>query len=53
MAAFLLLNGIEIDATTDEQETVMLTLAAGQMGRPKFTEWLARRVKTAAGFEGV
>ena len=53
MAAFLLLNGAEIDATVDEQEKIMLTSASGQMERQKFTEWLNQHVKTAAGFEGV
>ncbi len=33
MAVFLDLNGFEIDATVDEQEELMLTLAAGQLSR--------------------
>ncbi len=53
MAAFLLLNGSEIDATLDEQERIMLSLASGQVNRHEFTEWLQRHVRTAAGSEGV
>jgi death-on-curing protein len=53
MATFLLLNGVEIDATVDEQETIMLALASGQIDRPKFTEWLNHHVKEDAGSEGV
>src|SRR5258707_11694486 len=30
MATFLLLNGLDITATTDEQERLILTLASGQ-----------------------
>jgi death-on-curing protein len=52
MATFLLLNGFEIDATVDEQEKIMLTLASGHMNRQTFTAWLNQHVKAAAGFEG-
>ena len=31
MATFLFLNGVEIDATVDEQEKIMLTPASGQI----------------------
>jgi death on curing protein len=37
---FLLLNGCEINASVDEQEWVILRVAAGQMRRPEFAEWL-------------
>ena len=40
METFLVLNGYEIVASTDEQERVMLDLAAGRLGRAEFTEWL-------------
>jgi death on curing protein len=46
MATFLLLNGAQIDATIDEQEEIMLSLASGQMTRPQFTDWLKGHVKT-------
>jgi death-on-curing protein len=40
METFLILNGYEIIASVDEQERVMLKLAAGKMSRIDFTEWL-------------
>jgi death on curing protein len=45
MEMFLLLNGQEIDATVDEQEEVVLKVAASQMTREQFTEWLRLRAK--------
>ena len=53
MATFLFSNGAEIDATVDEQEKIMLTLASGQIDRQTFTEWLSQHVKAAGGFEGL
>ena len=40
METFLVLNGYEIVASTDEQERVMLDLAAGRLGRAELSEWL-------------
>lgn len=40
METFLILNGYEIMASVDEQERVMLELAAGKMSRKNFSEWL-------------
>jgi len=40
MEIFLILNGCEIIASVDEQERVMLDLAAGKMARVEFSEWL-------------
>ena len=40
MEVFLLLNGYEIRADVDEQEGVILSIAAGQMERDAFTVWL-------------
>jgi death on curing protein len=40
METFLVLNGLEIAASTDEQEAVILRLAAGEMARGEFTAWL-------------
>jgi death-on-curing protein len=34
------LNGIEIDAGTDEQEQLILQLAAGQLSREDFVAWV-------------
>lgn len=36
----LILNGMEISASVDEQERFMLTIASGEMGRKEFVEWL-------------
>ncbi len=40
MEVFLVLNGYEIEATVDEQESVILQIASGQIGREEFSEWL-------------
>jgi len=42
METFLILNGFEIDATIDEQERIILDLAAGKVKREQFTIWLNR-----------
>lgn len=44
MEVFLILNGYEISATVDEQEQVILTLAAGRMSRELFAAWLNAHV---------
>ena len=44
METFLMLNGQEIDAPVDEQEQVILAVAAGGLSREQFTEWLRSRV---------
>ncbi len=45
METFLILNGIEISATVDEQEQIILTLASGQLEREVFVEWLSGHVQ--------
>ncbi|CAB1062956.1 Death on curing protein, Doc toxin [Olavius sp. associated proteobacterium Delta 1] len=40
METFLILNGYEIIASVDEQERVMLELAAGKLSRIDFSKWL-------------
>jgi death-on-curing protein len=47
METFLLLNGFEIDAVTDEQEQLILALAAGQLGREEFVAWLRDHIQKA------
>jgi death-on-curing protein len=42
---FLILNGHEIDATVDEQVKVILQVAASEMGREAFTDWLRSHLK--------
>jgi death-on-curing protein len=44
METFLVLNGYEVSAPVDEQERVMLQLAAGDLSRDEFVEWLRSRV---------
>ena len=40
METFLVLNGFEINASVDEQERVILHLAASELDRDEFTKWL-------------
>jgi len=42
---FLVLNGYEISATVDEQATIILQVAASEVGRDAFTEWLRRHIR--------
>lgn len=39
---FLVLNGMEINTSVDEQERAMLAIASGKLGREAFVEWLQR-----------
>ncbi len=43
METFLVLNGYEVSAPVDEQERVMLQLAAGELPRDSFVEWVRSR----------
>jgi death-on-curing protein len=45
MEVFLMVNGFEIQASVDEQEQVILQVAAGAMKREEFTEWLRAHAK--------
>lgn len=42
--SFLVLNGHEITASVDEQEQIILQVAASRLGRPEFTEWVRAHV---------
>jgi death-on-curing protein len=44
MEVFLVLNGLEIAADVDEQEQVILRLAAGEIRREEFTMWVRGHV---------
>jgi death-on-curing protein len=44
MEVFLILNGYEIQADVNEQEQVILQVAANEMGRDSFTAWLRSRI---------
>lgn len=37
---FLILNGMEINASVDEQECIVLAIASGELSRETFVEWL-------------
>ena len=45
METFLVLNGLEINASVDEQERVILALASGELERDAFTNWLQQSVE--------
>jgi death-on-curing protein len=45
---FLLMNGFEIGASVDEQELIVMRLAASEIGREEFTEWLRANVVAKA-----
>jgi death-on-curing protein len=45
METLLVLNGCEIDASTDEQERLVLSLAAGQLSREDLVEWLREHIR--------
>jgi death on curing protein len=44
MEVFLVLNGYEVEASTDEQEQVILSVASGQMDRVGFSLWLRQHL---------
>lgn len=44
METFLILNGLEIQASVAEQEAIILRLAAGELDRAAFTSWLGAHV---------
>ena len=45
METFLVLNGIEINASVDEQEQVILALASGELGREAFVQWIEEHIQ--------
>ncbi len=45
MEVFLLLNDHEIEASVDEQERLMLEVAAGAVDRAGLSEWLGKHLK--------
>ncbi|NEQ96274.1 MAG: type II toxin-antitoxin system death-on-curing family toxin [Cyanothece sp. SIO2G6] len=45
MEIFLVMNGLEILAPVDEQESIILSLAASSCDRAEFTRWLESRVR--------
>ena len=47
METFLVLNGADFDCSVNEQEQVMLNLAAGRMDRAEFTNWVKMHTTNA------
>jgi death on curing protein len=45
METFLVLNGHQIVATVEEQEDIILKVAAGKYRREVFTEWLCQHLQ--------
>jgi death-on-curing protein len=45
LEVFLVLNGFEIDARVEEQERVILQLAAGKLARAEFAGWLRDHIR--------
>lgn len=45
METFLVLNGFELQADVNEQESVILGLAAGGLNREQFPAWVASHVQ--------
>ena len=43
-----MLNGLEISASVDEQERIVLAVASGETGREALTEWLRRNARPLA-----
>jgi death on curing protein len=44
MEVFLLLNGYEIDASVDEQETIVIYVASGKVSRNELSEWISKHM---------
>jgi death on curing protein len=44
MEVFLMLNGWEISADVDEQESIIIDVASGQLDREAFSSWLAEHL---------
>jgi len=44
METFLILNQYEIEASTDEQETILLDLATGRIDQREFADWLKKHI---------
>jgi death on curing protein len=44
LETFLILNGFELDATIEEQERLMLMLAAGDLERSELVRWISEHL---------
>ena len=45
METFLILNGLEVEASVDDQERIILDVAAGRVDRAALAEWLSDHVR--------
>ena len=45
MEVFLMLNGFEIVSSVDEQENIILQVAAGEMDQRRFAEWVNGHIR--------
>lgn len=45
LEVMLMLNGVELTASTDEAEAVILAVASGMLDRHTFTEWVREQSK--------
>ena len=53
MELLLILNGLEVRASIDEQEATILSVASGASSREAFTAWLAEHVaRTSTDVQG-
>jgi len=48
METFFILNGAEIDASVDDQERLILDLAAGRIDRAHLIDWLRQHLTPLA-----
>jgi death on curing protein len=53
MEMFLVLNGQELTAGVDEQEAIVIHLAAGELSREKCAGWVRSRMSPFSGEPGV
>jgi death on curing protein len=44
MEVFLLLNSHEIDASVDDQETIIINVASGKVSRIELSEWISKHI---------
>jgi death-on-curing protein len=49
MEVFLFLNGFQLNAPVDEQEQIILSLAASRLSREEFSAWVTAHIVPGAG----
>ena len=53
MEMFLVLNGRELTAGVDEQERIIVRLAAGELSQKEVAEWVRARISPYSAEPGV